>query len=103
MPTNGKRGPKRETNTTIICVWCGEHKEVTRGDAKTCSPGCRSRLHRYTMMTGFPPNEVAGKRTAQEMFDLLVGELLIREKYRRELEAANNNRAAELLYGKKQA
>lgn len=102
MPANNKRGPKRAANTTIICVWCGEHKEVSRGDVKTCSPTCRSRLHRYTMMAGFPPNEVAGKRTPQQMFDLLVGELLIREKYRRELEAANNKRAAELLCPTKQ-
>jgi hypothetical protein len=97
------RGKKqRECTTTIICQWCGESKEVTRGDAKTCSPACRSRLHRYTMMAGFPPNEVPGNRTAQQMFDLLIFELLLREKHRRELEAENNRRAAELLYGKKQ-
>ena len=102
MSTKSKRGARRGTNTTIICVWCGEHKEVTRSDVKTCGPSCRSRLYRYTQMTGFPPDEVAGTRTPQEMFDILVVGLLIREKYRREMEAANNKRAAELLYGKKQ-
>lgn len=101
MPTPAS-GAKRETTDTIICAWCGEYKEVTRSDVKTCGPSCRSRLHRFTMMAGFPPDEIAGDRTPQQMFDLLVGELLIREKRRREVVAAENRRAAELLYGKKQ-
>ncbi len=99
MATKKKTAKRRETNVTIICEWCGEHKDVSRGDTKTCSPKCRTSLHRFVQMAGFPPDELPGERTPQQMFDLLVGMLLIREKARRDLERENNRRAAELLYG----
>lgn len=89
---------KRETCCTILCEWCGEQKEVTRTDVKTCSGKCRSRRARFFALCGFYPDSIPGNVSVQTAYQLLILELLAREKARRELVSINNRKAAELLY-----
>lgn len=91
----------REPNQTFCCAWCAERFECSRSDAKTCGPRCRSRLATYTREAGFPPDEPPGQLTAQQALDLLIFELLQREKKRRELVTLENRLAAEKLFGQR--
>ena len=88
MRNQNRKGIKHLSAYTITCAWCGEAKEVTRADARTCSPTCRQRLSRLTLITGFPPDEPPGKRTVQHVYLELVQLLLAREKSRREQHTA---------------
>lgn len=79
----GKPGA-RELRHTILCDWCGERKETSRPDTKTCSPRCRQRLSTYTRSCGYPPDCAPGLVTAQEAIDIEILRLLVGERRRRE-------------------
>lgn len=85
--TNRPKG-KRTPSTTILCEWCGEHRECTRGDTKTCGDRCRARLSFYVGRLGYPPDELPGKVTAQTAVDREIRRLIIQEKRRRAAAAA---------------
>ena len=74
---------KRPTTTTILCEWCGDHRECTRGDVKTCGTRCRARLSFYIRSIGYPPDGIPGPITAQTAVDLEIFRLLLQEKRRR--------------------
>lgn len=85
--TNRPKG-KRSRNTTIRCEWCGEHRECTREDTKTCGDRCRARLSFYVRSLGYPPDELPGRMTGQQAVDLEIFRLITNERRRREAAAA---------------
>jgi len=88
---------RRETKFTILCLWCGERRECTRDDAKTCGARCRLRLSRFLNLVGFLPDGPVGEKTVDQAYKELVAELLARERARRECRAALDAKAAALL------
>jgi len=79
---------KRELKHTILCDWCGQHKETSREDTKTCSGTCRQRLAFYTRSLGYAPDGIPGPVTAQQAIDLEVFRLITNEQRRRAAAAA---------------
>jgi len=82
MSRKGKPRGSYQRTDTILCEWCGEHKEVVHPEAKTCSPKCRTRLSRFRAETGFPPQSPPGRLTVRAALDLLILELFERERKR---------------------
>lgn len=59
---NGKyQGAKHQHNTTIVCVMCGDRRECSREDVKTCGVACRRALARYVARWGHAPDEPPGR------------------------------------------
>jgi hypothetical protein len=94
MARMNRRKGKRRANTLILCEWCGETRECTRADTKTCGDRCRARLSFYIARLGYPPDGLPGKVTAQTAIDREVRRLVLAEKRRRE--TANAERTAYL-------
>lgn len=65
------------------CVWCDKEFKCCQYRTKTCSNKCRLRLHRFRSEAGFDPEKPPGDITTQTALDLLIMELLFREKIRR--------------------
>ena len=101
--TKRPRG-KREANITILCEWCGETREVSRGDARTCGDRCRARISFYVRTLGYRPDGIVGPLTAREAIDLEVHRLIMQEQRRRkaakdEMEAYLNSPIGRKLSG----
>lgn len=78
----------REKYTTILCEWCGEHRECSRADTKTCGPRCRARMSFYVRELGYRPDEIPGPITGQQAVDLEIFRLVTNEQRRRKAAAA---------------
>ena len=74
---------KRTPSQTILCDWCGERKETSRSDTKTCSGKCRQRLAFFVNWCGYPPDHIQGPITAKDAIDRELGRLLEQERRRR--------------------
>lgn len=79
-----KRGP-REFTVTILCEWCGEHRETSRQDTKTCGDRCRARLKFFTDYLGYPPDSIQGPVTGQQAVDFELHRLITQEQDRRKV------------------
>lgn len=75
---------KRELKYTILCDWCGERKESSREDRKTCSGRCRQRLAAFVNTCGYAPDSAPGPVTAQHAIDLEILWLFKNESLRRQ-------------------
>jgi len=69
-------------------VWCEKVFACNQSRTATCSNKCRLRLHRFRAETGFDPEKPPGDITTQAALDLLIVELIVRERKRRERLAA---------------
>jgi hypothetical protein len=74
---------KHELRYTVLCDWCGEHKETSREDTKTCGGRCRQRLAAFVNWCGYPPDHIQGPITAKDAIDRELGRLLEQERRRR--------------------
>ena len=74
--------------TTILCQWCGEHRETARVDTKTCGPRCRARLKFFVDYLGYAPDGIPGPITGQQAVDLELHRLITDEQRRRAAAAA---------------
>lgn len=68
----------------VLCEWCGVKTNTSRTDRLTCSGKCRQRLAKYVLELGWYPDKPPGEITAQNAIDLVLLELVIRERKRRE-------------------
>ena len=89
-----RTGRKHALSHTILCEWCGEHKETSREDTKTCCDSCRGRLARWMRTFDYAPPELPGHVTfgVAERREVLR---LIREEARRRRAALAAIRAGE--------
>jgi len=84
-------GQKHRLAYTILCEWCGERKESSREDMKTCGEACRLRLSRFRARFGYEPDEPPGRTTARFAIDLEVHRLIVQEQRRRAAERAERD------------
>jgi hypothetical protein len=68
---------------TIMCDWCGERREVSRTDAKTCGPKCRMRMSNYVRRMGYRPDGIVGPFTTQDAIAKEIDRLILQEQRRR--------------------
>lgn len=64
------------------CAWCGSYFRCHQGRTATCGNRCRLRLHRFRTETGFDPVRPPGDITTRAALDLLILELIRRERDR---------------------
>lgn len=79
---------RHQKKYTIVCDWCGERKETSREDTKTCGDVCRKRMSFYRATLGYDPDQPPGPFTGQAAVDLEVFRLITNERRRREAAAA---------------
>ena len=77
--------------TTILCQWCGEHRETARVDTKTCGPRCRARLKFFVDYLGYAPDGIPGPITGQQAVDLELHRLITDEQRRRRRRRRNES------------
>jgi len=94
MPKTKRPRGKRSRNVTILCEWCGEQRETSRQDTRTCGDRCRARMKFYVDYLGYAPDSIVGPLTGQQGVDLELHRLITQEQRRRA--AASAERAAYL-------
>lgn len=88
-----KQGPNRKSYF-IVCSWCGRGHRQARPGGLTCSPKCKLRMFRFKSFTGFDPEHPPGDLTTHQAIDVLIQELVRRERVRIEAESEKIKRAA---------
>lgn len=79
-------GAPHQLAYTILCEWCGQTKQSSREDTKTCGESCRLRMSRFRSRFGYEPDEPPGNITARTAFDLEIFRLIKQEQRRRKME-----------------
>lgn len=83
-----RNGSRHRKVFTILCDWCGERRECSREDVRTCGDRCRKRLANYTKRLGYKPDAIVGPYTVQDAIDKEVERLIRQERERRRAVAA---------------
>lgn len=84
MAKGKRKGSRHRRFFTIICDWCGDQKEVSRSDAKTCSGKCRQRMAFFIRCCGYAPDGPPGPKTAQDAVDVEIIRLFRQEARQRQ-------------------